>query len=108
MDRGDGRFSPREVTLGHEGRGRVEIMSGLEEGERVVTSAQFLIDSEASLQEAVQKMIAASRPAPVMEEMGPSHHHHTSPDPDPPAMDHSGHDMSHDVSHEKKDDGDAR
>jgi len=55
---GGGRFAPREVTLGHEGQGRVEILDGLEEGERVVTSAQFLLDSEASLQEAIQKMVA--------------------------------------------------
>ena len=110
VELGDGRFAPREVTLGHQGRGRVEVLTGLEEGERVVTSAQFLIDSEASLQEAVQKMIAASRSAPAMEEMDSSHHHHhrPSPDPDPPAMDHSGHAMPHDMSHEKKDDGDAR
>ena len=106
VDRGDGRFAPREVTLGHEGRGRVEVLTGLEEGERVVTSAQFLIDSEASLQEAVRKMVAASRSALVMEEMDSSHHHHhqPSPDSDSPVMDHSGHDMSH----ERKDDGDAR
>ena len=106
VELGDGRFAPREVTLGHQGRGRVEVLTGLEEGERVVTSAQFLIDSEASLQEAVQKMIAASRSAPAMEELDSSHHHHhrPSPDSDPPAMDHSGHAMPH----EKKDDGDAR
>lgn len=110
VELGDGRFAPREVTLGHEGRGRVEVLAGLEEGERVVTSAQFLIDSEASLQEAVQKMIAASRSAPPMEEMESPHHHHPqpSPDPDPPAMDSAGHAMPHDRSHEKKDDGDAR
>jgi len=36
----------------------VEVIEGLAEGERVVTSAQFLIDSEASLQEAIQKMLA--------------------------------------------------
>lgn len=57
MDLGEGRFSPREVVLGQEGAGFVEVLEGVSEGERVVTSAQFLIDSEASLQEAVQKMI---------------------------------------------------
>ncbi len=61
---GNGRFAPREVTLGHESRGVVEVLEGLEEGQRVVTSAQFLLDSEASLQEAVQKMIAAASEAP--------------------------------------------
>lgn len=56
VDLGSGRFEPRPVTLGHVGEGYVAVLAGLEEGERVVTSAQFLIDSEASLQEAIQKM----------------------------------------------------
>ena len=58
VDLGGGRFAPREVTLGHQERGRVEVLEGLTPGERVVTSAQFLIDSEASLQAAIQKMLA--------------------------------------------------
>jgi len=58
VDLGEGTFEPREVKIGHEGGGRVEIMEGLDEGERIVTSSQFLIDSESSLQAAVQKMIA--------------------------------------------------
>jgi Cu(I)/Ag(I) efflux system membrane fusion protein/cobalt-zinc-cadmium efflux system membrane fusion protein len=56
---GEGRFTPREVSLGSEGNGRVEILSGLRAGEGVVTSAQFLIDSESNLREAIQKLIAA-------------------------------------------------
>ncbi|MDX1643494.1 MAG: efflux RND transporter periplasmic adaptor subunit, partial [Thermoanaerobaculia bacterium] len=58
LDLGSGRFAPREVTLGHQGEGFVEVLDGLVEGDRVVTSAQFLLDSEASLQEAIQKMLA--------------------------------------------------
>lgn len=58
---GNGRFTPREVTLGPAGEGFVTVLSGLEEGERVVTSAQFLIDSESNLREAVQKMLAARK-----------------------------------------------
>ena len=54
-----GRFTPREVQLGSEGEGRVEVVSGLDAGERVVTSSQFLIDSESNLREAVQKFLAA-------------------------------------------------
>jgi membrane fusion protein, copper/silver efflux system len=42
-------FKPAEVQTGVERAGRTEILSGLEEGERVVASGQFLIDSEASL-----------------------------------------------------------
>jgi Cu(I)/Ag(I) efflux system membrane fusion protein len=45
----DGRYQPAEVQLGREAQGQVEILSGLNEGEKVVVSGQFLIDSEASL-----------------------------------------------------------
>jgi Cu(I)/Ag(I) efflux system membrane fusion protein/cobalt-zinc-cadmium efflux system membrane fusion protein len=56
---GDGRFAPREVKLGIDsGDGWIEVKEGLTEGERVVTSGQFLIDSESRLQEAVQKMLS--------------------------------------------------
>ena len=73
IDLGDGRFAPRTITLGHQGSSYVEVLDGLQEGERVVTSAQFLIDSEASLQEAIQKMMAQRRSAP--EPMETSHAH---------------------------------
>jgi Cu(I)/Ag(I) efflux system membrane fusion protein/cobalt-zinc-cadmium efflux system membrane fusion protein len=55
---GDGHFAPREVTVGLESEGIVEIRSGLADGEEVVSSAQFLIDSESNLRAAVQKMVA--------------------------------------------------
>jgi len=61
MALGEGRFVPREVELGIEGQGIVQVLAGLEEGERVVTSAQFLIDSESNLREAIQKLIAQKR-----------------------------------------------
>ena len=64
LDLGEGRFAPRAVTLGHQGGEYVEVLEGLEEGDRVVTSAQFLIDSEASLQAVIQKMIAQRMEAP--------------------------------------------
>lgn len=44
-----GRYAPAEVRIGREGGGRTEILAGLSEGEKVVASGQFLIDSEASL-----------------------------------------------------------
>jgi len=56
---GGGRFAPRQVELGPEGERQIAIRSGLNPGERVVTSAQFLIDSESNLQEAVQKLLAS-------------------------------------------------
>ncbi len=58
--KGEGVFEPREVTLGMEGGERnneIEILSGLSPGEQIVTSAQFLFDSESRLQEAIQKML---------------------------------------------------
>lgn len=68
-----GRFTPREIQLGSEGDGRVEVVSGLEPGEQVVTSAQFLIDSESNLREAVQKILAARGSG---EEASPPAHRH--------------------------------
>jgi Cu(I)/Ag(I) efflux system membrane fusion protein len=44
-----GHYQPAEVRLGREANGQTEILAGLAEGERVVTSGQFLLDSEASL-----------------------------------------------------------
>jgi Cu(I)/Ag(I) efflux system membrane fusion protein/cobalt-zinc-cadmium efflux system membrane fusion protein len=56
---GEGRFQPRDVTLGLDtGDGWLEVRDGIRESERVVTSGQFLIDSESKLQEAVQKILA--------------------------------------------------
>jgi len=54
---GEGRFFPTEVITGIEADGRVQILRGLEGTETVVTSAQFLIDSEARLQSAVSSML---------------------------------------------------
>ena len=45
----EGRFQPREVSLGRKGQAHYEVLSGLAEGERVVVSAQFLLDSESRL-----------------------------------------------------------
>ncbi len=55
---GDGKFEPREVKTGvQDQEGFIEITQGLLESERVVTSAQFLFDSESKLREAIQKML---------------------------------------------------
>jgi Cu(I)/Ag(I) efflux system membrane fusion protein len=53
---GAGAFRPADVTLGPEHEGTIVILSGLEEGQQVVTSGQFLIDSEASLRGAYQRL----------------------------------------------------
>jgi Cu(I)/Ag(I) efflux system membrane fusion protein len=56
---GQGRFEPREVKLGVYGddNNYREVLSGLQGGEEVVTSAQFLLDSESRFREAVQMMM---------------------------------------------------
>jgi Cu(I)/Ag(I) efflux system membrane fusion protein len=53
LDKGDGRFEPREVKLGRRGNGRVEIKEGLAENDKVVVSANFLIDAESNLKAAL-------------------------------------------------------
>lgn len=53
VDKGDGRFEPREVKLGRRGGGRVEIKEGLAENDKVVVSANFLIDAESNLKAAL-------------------------------------------------------
>ena len=53
---GDGRFQPVDVVVGARSNGKVEILSGLNEGDEIVTSGQFLIDSESSLQASFQRM----------------------------------------------------
>lgn len=58
VSKGGGKFEPREVRTGVLAEeGQVEILSGLRPGELVVTSGQFLLDSEARLREALAKMI---------------------------------------------------
>ncbi|MGQ0586539.1 MAG: efflux RND transporter periplasmic adaptor subunit [Gammaproteobacteria bacterium] len=52
----EGRFRPVEVELGPEHSDRIVVLKGLEEGQRVVVSGQFLIDSEASLRGAYQRL----------------------------------------------------
>jgi len=71
--RGPGKYEPRDVTLGISSEGLVQILAGLQEGEEVVISAQFLIDSESKLREAATKMMevkkpTADKPRPSMEE----------------------------------------
>jgi Cu(I)/Ag(I) efflux system membrane fusion protein len=54
---GDGRFRPAQVRTGLESDGRVEIIEGLAQGEKLVISSQFLIDSEASMDPSLLRMI---------------------------------------------------
>ena len=78
--RGGGKFEPRTITTGVASDGKVIVLDGLEEGEEVVTSSQFLIDSESSLREATAKMIKPgskekeSKPSSLQIEEGPHQH----------------------------------
>ena len=53
---GEGRFEAREVVAGIESGDYVEIIQGIDEGERIVISGQFLIDSEASMRAGIKRM----------------------------------------------------
>lgn len=58
-----GRFQPTEVQVGRESGDRTEILAGLTEGQKVVASGQFLIDSEASLAGLQARPLSAAGPA---------------------------------------------
>ncbi|MES2299419.1 MAG: efflux RND transporter periplasmic adaptor subunit [Pseudomonadota bacterium] len=70
---GNGRFLPAEVELGAESNGQTEIRKGLELGQKVVVSGQFLIDSEASLKGTTARMDDAPA-ADGAKAAGPIHH----------------------------------
>jgi Cu(I)/Ag(I) efflux system membrane fusion protein len=56
IDKGEGRFEPRNVRLGASGDDFIEIRQGLAAGERVVVSANFLIDAESNLKAALSSL----------------------------------------------------
>ena len=60
---GDGRYEPRQVTVGLRSDGQAQILSGVKAGEAVVDRANFLLDSESRLR-------AATRAAPAAEGAG--------------------------------------
>ncbi|MFA5016005.1 MAG: efflux RND transporter periplasmic adaptor subunit [Methylobacter sp.] len=60
--RGSGKFEPRLITTGLASNGDIAVLDGVKAGEEVVTSAQFLIDSESKLHEATAKMMEPSAP----------------------------------------------
>ncbi len=85
VDLGDGRFESRPVKLGIESGDRVAIRSGLNVGETVVTSSQFLIDSESNIESALVRMSGE----PEMDHS----QHQAGGDEEPAEMDHSQHEM---------------
>lgn len=58
IDLGEGRFEPREVTVGRRGGGWTEIREGIAADERIVVSANFLIDAESNLRAALSGLVA--------------------------------------------------
>ncbi len=58
VDMGDGRLMPHELELGTRGREWIQVVSGVAERQRVVTSAQFFLDSESNLAEVMRAMMA--------------------------------------------------
>jgi len=59
LDKGEGRFEPRDVKIGARGEDMVEIIDGVAEGERVVVSANFLLDAESNLKAALSALTPA-------------------------------------------------
>ncbi len=77
--RGAGKFEPRQITTGLSSNDDIAVLDGLTAGEEVVTSAQFLIDSESKLHEATAKMTEPSapqqpKPNPLLREQGAHQH----------------------------------
>jgi len=96
VTRGAGKFIPKEVNLGIEAGGYYEIKDGLGEGEEVVTSAQFLIDSESKLKEAISKMLeptTGSATPGETKETDPENMQHEGMKMDSEEMNHEG--MNH-------------
>lgn len=77
---GAGRFAPRDLQLGALGDDFYEVDRGLSQGEQVVVSGQFLLDSESRLKEALNKMLGANVQIPA------------APSPTADTMSHGGHD----------------
>lgn len=65
VDKGEGRFEPRDVKLGARGDEYTAVADGVKEGERVVTAAAFLLDSEANLKAALGALTGGSDTAKV-------------------------------------------
>lgn len=87
LARDGGYFEPREVSTGAPAGDLVPVLAGLSHGDRVVTSAQFLVDSETNLQAAMTAMAGHGHSMPAAEQPKAS----AAPMPDMPGMDHSQH-----------------
>ena len=96
---GEGRFQPRDIDIGVEAEGYYQVLKGLREGETIVTSSQFLIDSESNLKAAVSAMrgsdderpMAATESATGDSEDAVLHEDMPATPPEPEAGEHAGH-----------------
>jgi membrane fusion protein, copper/silver efflux system len=70
---GEGRFKPVPVAIGPRVGERIVVEDGLQEGDRIVAAAHFLIDSESSLQDGLDRMAAAHGAHPGMDHQGMDH-----------------------------------
>lgn len=98
----DGRYRAAEVRVGRESGGQTQILRGLAEGERVVASGQFLIDSEASLAGVAARPLAGSAPELAERVAAPRRAiaarraaRPAAPAEPPPVPDHTGHGGAH-------------
>jgi Cu(I)/Ag(I) efflux system membrane fusion protein len=72
-DAGDGRLIPTEIKIGARSDGWFELLDGLKEGDRIVVSANFLVDSESSLKAALEAMAGGSTAPADGERAGHQH-----------------------------------
>jgi Cu(I)/Ag(I) efflux system membrane fusion protein len=73
LDHPDGRLEPREVQLGAKLAGGARVLRGLAQGDRVVTAANFLLDSESSLKAALSSLATPAMPSPSTPPAGHRH-----------------------------------
>ena len=74
VSQGQGKFMPVDVRIGRESKGQTEILEGLDVGQKVVVSGQFLIDSEASLRGTVNRLNGPAPAGGARQTAGPTTH----------------------------------
>ena len=104
---GGGYFDPREVKLGVTAEGYVQILDGVKEGEKIVVSSQFLIDSESNLKAAISQMTGHSGMPARLDGATEAGGDMSKPmeEEKPSSDEHKGHDMKNipDQGHDMKD-----